>query len=127
MQSRLGAPRADGFAYRLPVDGDHASAGLAEARHKLLEASAELVGIEMAKHAAEGVVARNAVLQPQKAAKKLLLGHGKDRHVDRSLTARQHRAKRDHQHFEEIVASGVPPPRIPQFGKTIVKSVHQLL
>ncbi len=74
-----------------------------------LKTRTELVGIELAKHAAEGVVARDPVLQLQKVAEEFLLGLGKYGHVDRGLAAGQDGAQRDHQNLPKVVPSGVDP------------------
>ncbi len=103
----------------LAVDCDDAGARLAETRHELLKTGAKLVGVELTKHAAEGVVARHPVLQLQKAAEELLLGFGEDRHVDRRLTARQDRAQCDHQDLRQIMAFGVGASRVFHIVKAI--------
>lgn len=107
VQRRPTVRRVDWPAQNFAVDGDDARAGLAEPRHESLKACAELVGIELAKYAAEGVVARDSVLKLQEVTEEFLLGFGKYRHVDRGLAARQHRARRYHQNFPKIVAPGI--------------------
>src|SRR5271154_1540662 len=96
-QARVAAPGADhmqsgsamsgveGPAQDLAIDGDNAGRGFAETRREPLKTRTELVGIELTNHAAEGVVARDPVLQLQKVAEEFLLGLGEYGHVDRGL------------------------------------------
>src|ERR1700746_3358061 len=126
MESRAGATRVERPAQRLPVDGDHAGTGLAEARHKISEASTELVRIELAKHSAKSVVAWNTIVQLEEPAKELLFGLGKHGHIDGGLAAGQDRAKRNHQDLDQIVAPDAARPRIFQINKTGCKSNYLL-
>ena len=82
-----GACRAHRRPQYLPVDRDNPAAGLGESPHKLLKAKPKLIRIELAEYAAEGIVTRYSILQTEKAAKKLLLRLGKDRHIDGRLAS----------------------------------------
>jgi hypothetical protein len=62
---------------------------------------------EIALHAAEGVVAGQAVGQDEKTLNKRLLPLGKQSHVHRPLTPRKHRAKGNQQQLARIVPGGI--------------------
>jgi hypothetical protein len=59
-------------------------------------------------------VAGQTVLQLEKAAQKRLFRFRKPRHGNRTLTAAQHRAQRDHQQFVEVVQPGIAGARVLQ-------------
>ena len=59
-------------------------------------------------------MAGQAVLKLEEAAQERLLRLGEPRHVDRALPAAQHRAKRDHQQFMEVMQAGIAGSRVLQ-------------
>ena len=124
MQRRLAAGRVEGAAQDLTVDRDDALGGFGEPRHEALKAGAELVGIEQTKDTAERVVARRAMLQGQKTAQERFLVLGELGHVHRALPATQNRAQRNHQDFQQIVATGIAGARIFQPFKAGDEPVH---
>jgi hypothetical protein len=111
VQRRLAAGAIERAAQDLAVDRDDALGGLGETRHEALKAAAELVGIEPTQNPAERIVTGRAVLKVQETAQELPLVLGKLGHVHRSLSATQHRAKRNHQDFQQLVAPGIIPIR----------------
>lgn len=82
-------------------------ADLSEASHEALEAVAELLRVEEAEEAAERVMARGAVLELEKAARKFQLGSREVRHVGAVLPATQHGAERNHKHLQQVMLLGV--------------------
>ena len=115
------------MAQRLAVDGDHPLGRLGEARHEGDETGPELFRIHKAEHPAEGVVARNAVLQLQDAAEKILLGLAELGHVHRRLPATEHRAQRNHHDLQQIVPPGIAGPWILKRLKARPQSFHPTL
>ncbi len=124
MQGRLAAGRVEGAAQHLAVDRDDALAGLGEAGHEALETGAELLRIEPAEEAAEGVVARRTVCQFQEITQKPELGFGELGHVGAVFAAGQHGAERNDQHLQQIVPPGVAGARVVQPGKAGSKTIH---
>jgi Transposase, Mutator family len=94
------------------LDGDDALAGLGKARHELLEAGAELVGIKHTEHPTKGVVRWQASTQSQELAKKLFFLLGQVRHIHARLAAAQKRAQRNQQHLVQIMSPGIARARI---------------
>jgi hypothetical protein len=125
VQRRLAARRVERASQHLAIDRHDTLAGLGKPRHEALETVAELLSVEQAEQPTEGIVARSAVLQLEEAAQEPQLGAGELRHVGAVFPAGQHRAQRDHQHLQQIVASGVARPRIVQPGKTGGEAVHR--
>jgi hypothetical protein len=109
------------------VDGDDPRTRFAEAGYELLKAGSELLRIDLTKHAAESIVARDTVPQFEKASEELSLCLGEDSHVHSSLAARQDRAQGNYQDLDQVVAFGPDRSRILQLGKACVKSVHYSL
>jgi hypothetical protein len=89
-------------------------AGLGKSTHEALEAIAEPFRVEVAKQAAECVVAGNAVFQLEKAAQERLLCRRERGHMGRSLTAAQNGAESNEQKFMEVVQTGIAGSRILQ-------------
>ena len=127
MQRRGGARRVEGSAQHFAIDRDDAAAGRPELGHETLEASTELLRIEQAKHAAEGVVTGHTMLQLEKTTQEFFLGVGELGHVHRILAAAQNRAQRNHQHLQQIMAPGVARPRVLKSRKAGGKPVHLVL
>ena len=71
----------EGASQRLAIDRDHALRRSGEVLHEAQEAGVELHGIEQPKYAAEGVVAGDAMAEPQKLAQECFLGMAEQRHV----------------------------------------------
>ncbi len=111
MQRRAAGGAVEGMAQGLAVDRRHASGAFGKALHETQEAAVELDRIEQAKHAREGVMARDAVTEPQKLPQKGLLRAPEQSHVRAVLAAAQHRAEGNHQDLMQIVA-GVAVSRI---------------
>ena len=80
--------------------------------------------IEQPEQPAEGVVARDAVLQHQKFLQKALLQPAEQRHVGTRLAAAQHRAQRDQHHLMQRVTLGVPGSRIVQILEQLREILH---
>jgi predicted transposase YbfD/YdcC len=99
-------------AQHLAIDGHHTLELFRKLRHKPLKRIAKLIGVEIAKQPAEGVVAGQAVGQGEKAAQKRLFGLSKQSHIHRTLTAAQHAAQGDHQQFVKVMQRGIAAARI---------------
>jgi hypothetical protein len=127
MQGRLGAGRIEGPPQHFAVDGDDALAGLGKARHELLEAGAELVGIKHAEHPTKGVVRWQASTQSQELAKKLFFLLGQVRHIHARLAAAQKRAQRNQQHLVQIMSPGIARARIRKTRKAVRETLHPIL
>jgi preprotein translocase subunit SecD len=124
MHGGLALLAVEGAARALAVDRHHALDARGE-RHQIAgEASLEGRGIEQAKDAREGVMARDATRQAQKAPQQRLLRAAEDRHVDAALAAGQAREQRDHDDVVELVAPRVAGPRIVELGEKGAKLVH---
>ena len=87
MQRRAAGGAIEGAPQRLAVDGEHAVAGGAEIVEKGLEGAGEGRRIEQPEHPAEGVVARQAILQAQEFPQQRLAVLGEFREVDAALRA----------------------------------------
>jgi hypothetical protein len=85
MQGRLAAGAIKRAAQDLPIDGHNAPAMLGKLCHEALKRGAKLIRVEIAKQAAECVVAGHTVFQLEKAAQKRLFRFRKQRHVHRAL------------------------------------------
>jgi hypothetical protein len=97
---------------------------LGKPRHEPLEGSAELLRVKQAEQTAERIMAGQAVLQRQKAAQERLLCNRECCHKPRTLTAAQHCAQDDHQHFVEVVPTSIAGPRVFQTFKAGDKLVQ---
>ena len=108
---------------RLAVDRDHLRQARAELRHEALEGGVETLWIKIAEQPAKGIMAWNAVAQAQKPAQKIFLRLTEQRHVGAVLAATQHRAKRNHKQFVQIMAR-IVAARIDDIAKTGRKILH---
>ena len=111
---------------RLAVDGDDLTGPslLGESRDEAAETGLEGVGIEQPEDPREGVVARDAAFQVQKAAQQRLLGAPEQGHVDAAFGAAQRRRQRDQQDLHQIVALGIARARVDQILETRPKPLH---
>src|ERR1035437_8742989 len=82
------------------------------------------LGIELAKHPAEGVMAGSAVLQAEKLAQERPFRAAERLHVGTVLAATQQGAKGDEQNFVKIVAD-VVLPRVRDLGKSGDERFHK--
>jgi hypothetical protein len=80
--------------------------------------------VEQPEHPAEGVVARDAMLQPQKLPQERALRPAKQRHVRAVLPAAQHRTQRDHQNLVQQMPLGVAGSRIVQILDNLINPCH---
>jgi hypothetical protein len=96
---------------RLAVDCHHALDGLGKALHAGQEGGVEPLGIEQAERPAEGVVARDAMVQAQELPQERLLRLPEQRHVRAVLAAAEHRAERDDQQLVQVV-TGIRAARV---------------
>src|SRR5277367_2135791 len=85
---------------------------LGKSRHEALKGGLELRRIELTEQPAECVVAGHPIRKLEKAPQEWLLGLREQRHVDRALTAAEHRAKSDHQQFMEIMQTRIAGSRV---------------
>jgi hypothetical protein len=127
VQGRLGAGRIERPTQHFAVDRDDALAGLGKARHELLEAGTELVGIKHTEHPTEGVVRWQASTQSQELAKKLFFLLGQVRHIHARLAAAQKRAQRNQQHLVQIMSPGIARARILKTCKAFRETLHPIL
>jgi hypothetical protein len=88
-------------------------------RHEPLKCSPELLRVEPAEQAAEGVVAGQAVLELEETAQERLLRHRKGRHVGGTLAATQDGTQGNHQQFMQVMKTGIAASRVRQSFKTV--------
>src|SRR4051794_31537516 len=110
-RKRLAVERND-----LPGKPHGAAQALRKGGREAAEDRLERLRVEQAEHAAEGVVARNAVAQPQQGAKQRLLGAPEQGHVAAGLGAAERCREGDDQHVHELV-TGVAGARVGQLRK----------
>ena len=103
MQRRAARGAVERPAQGLAVDRHHASGAFGKAPHEGQETVVELDRVEQTKDAAEGVMARDAMVQPQELAQKRLLRATEQRHIRAVLAAAQHCAEGNHQNLLQIV------------------------
>jgi hypothetical protein len=127
VQRRLAAGAIERTPENLAIDGNNPLTGLGKRRHEALKAGAELIRIETAEQAAEGVVAGRAVRQIEELAQEKFLGLGEQGHVHRALAAAQNRAQRDDQQSVEIMQRGVPAARVVKLLKAFNEPVQRRL
>src|ERR1700675_1986222 len=117
----------EGASQRLAVDRHHACeiepVGLGKGGHEASECGFEGTRLEQTEHSAEGVVARNPVLQMQKQPQQPFLGLSKLRHIRAGLCSAQHRRQGDDQYLRQIVPR-VGRPRIRQTSKNLLELPH---
>ncbi len=127
MQRRGASAAFVGATQRLAIDGNDAGkldlVGLGEGGREPPKSLLERFRIQCSQHPAEGVVARDAVLQSQKLPQRLLLGPGKQSHVRGAVPPTQCRSKRDDDDIEQIVI-GVGRPRIRQVSEDLSEFLH---
>ncbi len=126
-QRRSGVLRVERPPHQLAVDRDHAAGRTADPRRELAEAGAELVRVETAKHATEGIVTWHTVLQLQESAEKILLGFGEASHVHHGLPAGKNRTKGDRQDLQQVVTPRDASARILEIGKVLLEPSHCFL
>src|SRR5215212_8058814 len=124
MQRRKPGHAVERAPQRLAIDGDNALAAFGELAHEGEKAGMELRRVEQAKHPREGVMAGNAVLQPQELAQERLLGASKHGHVGAVLASAQDRAQRNQQDLVQVVTLGIARARILQIRKNRPKSLQ---
>ena len=124
---RLGA-LGKGALDRLAVDRHHTLEPVApgECPHEAGEGGLESVRVEQAEHPAEGIVARNAVLQSQDLPQHVFLGCAEIGHVRAALRPAQHRSQRNEQKLQQIVPR-VPGPRILDIFENRNETTHRSL
>ena len=110
----------------LAIDGDDAAFGerRPERSHELAERLIKRLGIENAKHAREGVVRGNAVLEAQNFRKKSLLGFSEFDDLDARLAPTQYRDERDEQDLDQIVTR-IIGPGIGQHRERTCEELHE--
>src|SRR5207248_6264158 len=90
---------AQGFA----VHRHHAVQLLGKFRQEPAKYWFECLRVEQPEYPAEGIVAWDAVLQPQELAQQSFLGTAKLRHVGAVVRSAQHRRQRNDQHVDQIL------------------------
>src|ERR1035438_6792646 len=103
----------------LPINRNNSLASLGKVLHEANEPGVEACRIEQPEHAAERIVARNAVLKPQKFLQKLQLRPAEQRHVRTGLSAAQQRAKPNYQNLMQLMPFRVSRPRVFQILKNL--------
>ena len=119
MQRRAARRPVEGAAQRLAVDGEHPVAGGAEIVEEGLEGAPEGGRIEQAEHPAEGVVARQAILQAQEFPQQRLAVLGELGEVDAALRAADRGDQRDRQDVEQLVPLRIAAPRVGDLSKRV--------
>jgi len=127
VQGRAARGAVEGAAQRLAVDGEDPVARRPEVVEEGLEAAREGGGVEQAEDAAEGVVARQAVLQAQEFPQERLPILRELREVHAALRPADRRHQRDRQDIEQLVALRIPPPRVGDLSKRVDQSHGFLL
>ena len=92
MQRREAGRPVEGAPQGLAIERHHALAAFGEPAHESEKAGVELGRIEQPEHPREGIVAGNAVLQPQELAQERLLGPPEQGHIRTILAPAQDRA-----------------------------------
>jgi hypothetical protein len=115
-------------AKRLAVDR-HDAAELDPVRfgkrcHELSKHLLERGRIQQPEHAAEGVVAGNAVLQLKDAPKQLLFRLSEQRHLAAALRSTQNRRQRNEQNLPQLVPH-VGGARIGQLAESLLEFAHR--
>jgi hypothetical protein len=124
MQRRGRARPVERASHRLAVDRDDALAGLGKPPHEAEKPAMESRWVEQPEHPAEGVVARDAMLQPQKLLQERAFRPAKKRHVRAVLPAAQHRTQRDHQNLVQQMPLGVAGSRIVEILENLINPRH---
>ena len=117
MERPLAAPAVERAPRGLAVDRHHLRARVrhdarGECGDEAGKAGLEPGRIEQPEQAREGVVARYAARQREKAPQKRLLGTAEQGHVDAALGAAQGRRERDQQDLQQVVTLGIARPRV---------------
>lgn len=115
----------EGAPQRLAIDRHHAFAGLSHGLRELPEAGGKRVRIQKPKHPAEGVMARNAVLERQELLEQVLPIGREIGKIGAMLGAANRRRQADRQHLQNFVALGVACSRIGNVRKAHCKPGHR--
>jgi hypothetical protein len=115
------------LAQNLAVDRHNPFAWLGEISHEPLKRRPELVRVEHAEKPAERVMARNAILKPEKPAQERLLRLGEQAHVHRALPATQDRAHGYRQNLMKVVQRRIASARVVQTVPTFDKPIQHIL
>ncbi len=127
VQRRGSATAFVGAAQGLAVDchhpGEFDPIGLGKGRHETTKCLLEGFRVEQTEHPAEGVVARDAMLQAEKPSQQFLLGLPELGHVRATVRAAQHCRQRNDQYLHQIVPR-IVGPRVPQPTKNLLEFAH---
>jgi hypothetical protein len=83
-------------------------------RHEPLKCSPELLRVEPAEQATEGVMAGQAIGKLEETAQERLLRPREQPHINCALPTTQHGAQSNHQQLIEVMQSGIPGSRVLQ-------------
>jgi len=112
MQRRAVRRAVEGAAQRLAVDGQHPRPVRPKIGQKCVKRTPEGLRIEQPEHPREGVVARQAVLQPQEFPQQRRAVPRELREVHATLRPAHRRHQRDGQDVQQIMSPRVAAPRV---------------